>query len=116
MSFQYDGVQVDKLNELWPIITSNLPFKLDDLGNADDISYLQSIIRTCCDHRPVNFTEYISYVMVAIFMELLKSPSTQLHQQSTQLMAHTFNSTTNAWYRDEKKVNWRHRQINDYFF
>lgn len=111
MSFQYSGVTVDKLKKLWPTIVSNLSFKLDNhsstsLGqeNAVDVANLQAIIRICCDHKPVNFDEYISYAMIATFMELLKSPSTQFHLQSTQLMAHTFNTNTNQWYRDEKKV------------
>lgn len=115
MSFQYDGVQLGKLMELWPIITSNLSFKLDkylnistEPGNAAAIPTLQAIIQTCCEHKPVNFDEYISYVMIATLMELLKYPATQFHQQSTQLMAHTFNSTNNAWYRDEEKVNYTH--------
>lgn len=117
MSFQYDGVQLDKLKELWPIITSNLSLKLDDyanisteLGNATNILNLQAIVRVCCDHKPVNFDEYIAYVMIGTYMELLKYPSTQFHLQSTQLMAHTFNATNNAWHRDEEKVNHTHAQ------
>lgn len=111
MSFQYNGVTVDKLKILWPTIVSNLSFKLDDnfntnIGqeNAADVSNLRAIIQICCDHKPVNFDEYISYVMIATFMGLLKSPSTQFHLQSTQLMAHTFNANTKQWHHDEKKV------------
>lgn len=111
MSFQYNGVTVDKFKKLWPTIVSNLSFKLaDDFNasieqeNAADVSNLQTLIRICCDHKPVNFDEYISFVMIATFMELLKFPSTQFHLQSTHLMAHTFNANTEQWYRDEKKV------------
>lgn len=111
MSFEYTGVKVDKLKKLWPVITSNLSFELDDylnvsteLENASDISNVQAIIRICCDHKPVTFDEYISYIMIATFMNLLKTTSTQLRLQSTQLMAHTFNADTKQWYRDKEKV------------
>lgn len=116
MSFQYNGVQVETLKKLWPIITAHLSFRLDTGENVADISKLQAIIRRCCDHQPANFDEYISYVMIATIMELLKFPATQFHQQSTQLMVHTFNADTKQWYRDEKKVKHLYFFVNCFFF
>lgn len=119
MSFEYTGVKVDKLKKLWPIIISNLSFELDDysnvsteLENASDISNVQAPIRICCDHKPVTFDEYISYIMITTFMNLLKTTSTQLRLQSAQLLAHTFNADTKQWYCDEEKVKNAHSYSN----
>lgn len=111
MSYQYKGVTIDKFDLIWPIIASNLSFGHDDSSKVSngqktgaDLLDLQEIVRTCSNHEPVNFSEYISYVLVSTISELLKSPTKPFRLQSAQLMAHTFNPNIEQWYRDHQKV------------
>lgn len=109
--FQYSGVTMDKLEIIGPIIASNLPVELGVSFNMDFrqdsevvASNLQAIVQKLCDRKPANFGEYISHVMFATFMELLKYRSTHTQMRSAELMAHTFNTNVTHWHRDEEKV------------
>ncbi|XP_055310663.1 uncharacterized protein LOC129573742 [Sitodiplosis mosellana] len=116
MSFKFDGIKLDDLKGLWPSIQRKLPpealAKLKHhleliIANENDVQVatLIDFIQSCCEHKPVNFEEYVAYVMIASSVELLSVPSSPLFRmEKFRLMAHTFNTYNDYWSHDDEHV------------
>lgn len=112
MSFQFKGIEVEKLHALWHIIEPKLPAKISaklqeclELILSNDTGAYDTFVKICCEHKPANFTEYIAYVMITTSIELLNCTSTFFRLQKLQLLAHTFGSNVEFWSHDPAKVN-----------
>lgn len=117
MSFTYNGIELDDLKTLWPVIWPKLsseasakikPFveKLFTTGNDEQIANWTDVVQSCCEHKPTTFEEYIAYAMIALSIELLPVPSTQFRLEKSRLIAHTFNTFNDFWAHDQKQVSW----------
>lgn len=115
MSFKYDGIHMDKLIELWPIIRSKLPSELSAKlnhhiehilanENVEQIVHLGNFIGDCCAFMPVNFQHCIAFAMIATSIELLSGIPMTFRVEKSRLLAHTFSVHTEFWSNDQEKV------------
>lgn len=117
MFFDFDGIKLDDLKSLW--LTMQLKFSSEapaDLkrhmeliaanrNDAQDDVILADFIESCCQYKPVNFEDYVAYVMIASSVELLSIPAAPLFcMEKFRLMAHTFNTYCDHWSHDEEQV------------
>lgn len=114
MSFECEGIKLEKLKEHWSTIQSNLPSELSakleyhlelSLANKNEanIMDLYDFVGHCCEYMPANFQEYIAYVMIATSIELLNVPSS-FRAEKSRLFAHAFGVYTEPWSHDQDKV------------
>lgn len=112
MSFQFKGIEVEKLQTLWSDISPKLPAIISanlkeclELILLNDTGAFSKFIKICCEHKPANYTEYIAYVMITTATELLNCTSTFFRLQKLQLLVHTFSTNVEFWSHDPAKVN-----------
>lgn len=119
MAFRYEGIQFDQLRTLWPTmiddkLSSQVTIPLEKLfdsifsvENDTKMDSLTKFVQHCCEYKPVNFEEYISYAVIAISVALLQMPA-EFRPKKSQLMAHTFGTNVNCWSCDQNKVSSTH--------
>lgn len=114
MSFRCEGIEFEKLKLLWSLVQSKLSIEVSITlkhhlelvlanENDDKITHLTNFIGCCCENVPVNFEEFIAYVMIATGIELLNVSSTLFRMEKLRLLAHVF-STNIKWPHDQGMV------------
>lgn len=118
MSFQYEGIKLDQLKELWPLMVDDklppeIAMKLEKLyepifgaeTSHGQMAHLMEFVRHCCDYKPANLEEYMSFVMIATSFELLSIDLPAIfNAKKFELLSHTFNTHATLWSHDQNKV------------
>lgn len=116
MAIQYRGIEIEKLQLLWPAIAQHLPSQvaaqlgeqLNSIVNSENEDQNEDkmfqFVETCYNQKPDNFKEYTANVMIAIIIELLKIPSSLFVLHKMRLKTSIFSTFSQPWSNDQEKV------------
>lgn len=116
IAMEYQGIEIEKLELLWPTIAQNLSCQdaaqleeqLRSIVNSENEDQnednLFKFVETCLSQKPANFKEYTANVMIATIIELLKTSSPLFVLHKMRLTTHIFNTFSQPWSNDTEKV------------
>ncbi|XP_031631382.1 uncharacterized protein LOC116345824 [Contarinia nasturtii] len=116
MPFKLEEVKLSKLKTLWSVeinpklpdeVASKLNQQLQlvlDSENDTKTTNLFNLIQLCCEYTPVNFEEFIAYVIIVTSINFVSVSSPFVGVEKLRLIAHTFSTHGEFWSRDQHKV------------